>query len=290
MDHDHVCGVSKCGRPTLDVICSSHTDELVAALMSVATHTHPSVPGGVLSLASSLGLWDELEVTLTRQHKLAVVSAGGKSDDTPVMFHEAASEARSGIQRFVWYWAYQFWGFNEHLSSPPKTVPAACAWLAQFPGLIASLPDAGAMWEDMTRETQNAARVIDAAPSRVYLGQCGGELEIGVCDQHLYSVKGKPTVKCPSCGAVWDAESRQAQLVALVEDKTVNTVEVCRLLGAIGIEIAQSRVSRYAKARTVGGVEIPPRIVPVGRDGRGRPKYRVGDVLNAFLADLGRVA
>lgn len=285
MSHDHVCEVSHCDRPTQDVICSSHTDEVVAALMSVVSVSEAASPGSALSLVSSLGLWDELEVTLTRQHKLASVSPARKSDETPVPFHEAASDAKDGLRRFVWYWAYCFANANQHLEFKPTSVPAACEWMARFPALIASLDGAGDMWTDIVRETRQARQVIDSPPSRVYLGRCGAALEIGECEQHLYAPKGKGTVRCPSCESVWDAGEKQAFLVSLVADKTVTAVEVSRLLGAIGVEIAASTVRTYAQVRVVQGLEVPPKLRSVGRGPRNRPLYRVGDVLDIFLAN-----
>lgn len=290
MIDDNACAVARCSRPTADVICSLHTDELVRALSSVVSVSKPVKPGSALSLVSSAGLWAELEVTLTRQHKLASASPGRPSDDTPVMFHEAASDAKRGLARFVWYWAYVLWNENQHLNFTAKTVPAACAWMAGLPGLLATLPNAEEMWEDITREVNQARRVIDAPAARVYLGRCDARLETGSCDEHLYGIKGKPVVRCPLCGAEWRAAERQKRLVALVEDKTVSAVEVSRLLSAIGIQIAPSTVRTYAQAREVNGVAVEPRLLPVGRGTRNRPLYRVGDVLDIFLANQERAA
>lgn len=291
MIDDSSCAVARCTRPTRDVICSLHTDELVRALSSVVSVSKPVAPGSALSLVSSAGLWAELEVTLTRQHKLASTSAGRPSDDTPVMFHEAASDAKGGLARFVWYWAYVLWNENQHLNFTAKTVPAACAWMAGLPGLLATLPNAEEMWEDITREVRQARRVIDAPLSRVYLGRCGAPVaEARVCDQHLYGIKDRPTVRCPVCGAEWGTAERQKRLVALVEDKTVTAVDVSRLLSAIGIQIAPSTVRTYAQAREVNGVAVEPRLLPVGRGPRNRPLYRVGDVLDIFLANQERAA
>lgn len=268
-----LCAVQDCGRPTQDVICGNHLDELVSALRAVAD-----------------GLWDELEVTLTRQHCLSSVPSDRRSAETPVVFSEAASEARRSLRRFVWYWAYAFWGGNDHLAAPPADVPAACRWMASFPGLIASLPDAGSMWEDITRETRNAVRVVDRPPVLAYFGRCGAVLDIGSCEQHLYAPKGKATVKCFGCGTRWDASERQDSLVAQVADRLVGATAVSRLLSAIGVEIAASTVRTYAQVRMVQGLELPPRLIAKGRDNRGRPTYRVGDVLDLFLANQERHA
>ncbi|WP_329064914.1 hypothetical protein [Amycolatopsis sp. NBC_01480] len=268
MQH-HDCAVPVCGRPTQDVICAAHVADLVRALKSVP-------------VTAGTGLWDELEVTLTRRHR-TVVPNGRRGTETPLVFDEAASDARRGLERFVWYWAYVFASANDHLAFEVQTVPEACDWMATFPGLLASLDGAEVMVEDILRETRNAANVVDLPVSRVYAGRCGAQLEIGTCEQHLYAAQGKRTVRCPSCGAESSVDEKQQALLGQVADATVNATQVSRLLGQLGVEIAASTIRTYAQKRVVRGDELPPKLRSVGKDRRGRPSYRVGDVLDLFL-------
>lgn len=261
------CSVGDCGCPTQDVICSGHTDELVAALRSVP------------------GLVEDLEITFARRHKLTEPAERRRGGDTPVPFHEAASEALNSLQRFVWYWAYAFWNANQHLTFKPSTVPAACEWMARFPALIASLDGAGDMWTDMVRETRQARRVTDLPASLSYRGQCGAPMDIGTCAEALYAPTDAPVVWCRSCGAEWDAAERRELLAAQVADQCLNATRISQVLAAVGIRIAANTVRTYGRSRIVGDVELPPKLIAMGRDQRGHPTYRVGDVLDIFLAN-----
>ncbi|MEV8615677.1 hypothetical protein AB0383_48630 [Amycolatopsis sp. NPDC051373] len=264
---DNQCTVGACGRPTQDVICAGHTAELVAALKSVPD------------------LHADLEITLARRHKVSGSTEGRRGVTTPVMFHEAASETLRALERVVWHWAHTFHSANKHLSSPPKTVQAACEWMARFPALIASLDGAGDMWEDLARETRNARRVIDLPASLSYRGECGAPLDIGVCLQALYAPSDAVTVWCRTCGAEWDAAERRDLLAGQVADACMNATRASQVLAAVGIAIASATIRTYGRPRMVGGVQLPPKLVAVGRDQRGHPTYRVGDVLDIFLAN-----
>jgi hypothetical protein len=305
--HDN-CAVSHCGRQTQDVICGSCVDTLIKAILSIVTYTHDDAPTTRLVLVANRGdeveraptsapkkevelkldhggLWEELDVTLTKQHELGRVERAAQSDGSPTLFHEGASDARRTLESTVWYWTYLFANMNQHLTFDPyqATVVEACEWLARFPGLLASLDGAADMLSDFERDTAAAARVVDLHPVRIYLGMCGGRLEVGSCKHHLYTLKGRKDMHCGVCGTEWDVQVRQDALVARVADETVTAVQVSRLLGQIGIEIAPSTIRTYAQHRILKGERQDPKLRSSGKDTKGNPTYRVGDVLELFL-------
>jgi hypothetical protein len=319
IDMHHECAVSQCGRPTQDRICQSHVDELVAAIRSIVSNPNPDAnptrlvlvanrgdekrgeeaptadPKKTVELATDHGgLWEDLDVTLTRQHTTPRMERVGSSAGSPMLHHEGASQAKRELESTVWYWVYLFANTNHHLTFDPftATVPEACAWIAQFPGLIASLEGAEYMWGDFTRDTATAARVVDTHVPRVYLGECGSRLDIGWCQQHLYAPKGQASGACPVCGEGWFADARQSKLMRTARTHVLPATDISRVLGQIGIVIAPSTIRNYAMAKTVRGEEQPPKLVAVPKkdDECGPPRYLVGDVLDVFLGSAPKAA
>jgi hypothetical protein len=276
-------------------------DELRAAILSIVSNPNPdALPSRVVALKEGLveipvehdGLWADLDVTLTRQHTTPRLERVGTSAGSPMLHHDGASTARRQLESTVWYWIYLFANTNQHLTFDPfsASVPEACAWVAQFPGLIASLEGVEDMWADFLRDVEAAARVVDTDPGQVYLGECGAAQEVGTCRAHLYALKGKTMGACPVCGAGWFADERQAALVAKARSAVLIATDVSRLLGQVGVSIAPSTIRNYAMSKVVKGEKQPPKLEVADYDSDDRPRYLVGDVLDVFLGSTRKAA
>lgn len=288
-----VCGVSGCGRPTQDIICSDCGGDLVHALKIIATggvhrirHHRDWDPAAGRNVTREVidyhpGLWEDLETTLTRQAKLGsgriVVKGEG---ETPVAFHEAASQVKGEVTDAVRYWAAAFAWANPHLAIGPSSIPDVCHWLAGFPALLAQLAAAPLMHGNFialagTKQKPTGAmqRVIDRAPDRLYLGVCGAWIE-GYdypCTADVYALGDRDWGVCQWCRTEHNVVERRAGLRAALEDEIATAVECSRLTGIFGPEVSVELIRKWKQR----GKLTPESYTP-----RGRPRYLMRHVLD----------
>lgn len=288
MHHD--CGVSQCGKPAQDNICPSCTAELVAALKAIATggvqrvRIHrdwdPETSGYVKREEVDYlpGLWEDLETTLTRQAKMG--GAGIKvmgSGESPTVFHEGASEVKTMAFAAIRHWKARFAHENPHLAAGPEAPADVCGWLASFPALLASLADAAAMHDDFLALAHpkygSIQRVIDRAPDRMFLGICSApvEGEPYPCGEDVYAWKGDMVTTCRVCRTHHDVEVRRDIMRAALERVDATAVDCSRLSATFDVDVSVDRIRQWKKR---------DQITVRGHDDRGRPLYRMRDVLN----------
>jgi hypothetical protein len=289
---DHGCGVSQCGRPTQDVICSTHLHELVDALKAIAT-------GGVHRVRIHKdwdpinrrhierepeyeylpGLWEDLETTLTRQGKMgrSSVKVHG-SGERGAPFHEAASDVKAMTLRAVRHWKAVFTAANPHLSAGPTETAAVCDWLAGFPALLAQLVDAANMHGDFvalagTREHPHGAiqHVIDRGPDRVYLGICSAPTDTYPCSEDVYAIEGHEWAVCRGCRTEHNVAQRREALRAAMEDVRATAADCSRMADLYGTAVTRERIRKWKQRG---------QLVQRGTDEFGRPKYRMGDIFD----------
>jgi hypothetical protein len=287
----HECAVSQCGRPTQDRICQSHVDELIREITSIYSNPHAAAPATRLVLVKDgtetrelpreqTGLWQELDVNVTKQNTAPRMERTSAREGSPTLFSENASDARGELEWTVNYWTYAFSSVNDHLAFDPftATVPEKARWLATFPGLLAGLDLAEAMLDDFRRATFTAARVVDCAPTRGFLGICGGVGEAqAVCEAKLWLYADMPEVMCKDCGTRHDVYARQVELLREIQEKRGTATEVSRLVQHYsGLEVKVNSIRTWARLGELKAVDESP---------SGHPVYRVWDV---FLVSEGK--
>jgi hypothetical protein len=259
-----------CGFPTQGFLCSKHRDELVLWLWDI---------GGV-QLGDSgeyqASLLDELDTTICGDDKVGGTSIGivSRSDEHSVRFNERASDVKRTLVNALVGWARVFAEENAHLVFAPATVEDAARWMASFPGLLESHPAAVEMHRDIREVVFTARHAVDRRAQRVFLGECGGEFEGVRCTAPLFALEGRHEARCHVCTSEWSMESRREMLLDRLEDTLAHSGRLAALVRANGRQIASSTIRSYA---TRG------KIVARGKDDRGRPVYRVGDVLDVLL-------
>lgn len=115
-------------------------------------------------------------------------------------------------------------------------------------------------------------------------GGCGVEYDNTECTRVLYATPGDPFVRCGDCGTTYDVATRREQLLAEAEDHLATVEMITRVVTTLGdTQVRASKISERIRLWAHRG-----RITSHGTrviDGRPRPVYRIGDVLD-LLANL----
>ncbi len=292
-----------CRRPLAGNVslCGEHRNELVDALRSLATGGQvrvrhhvvgrwriPEVPVVRTVVDERPGLCADLDLTITRQHKLGGTGTGHRRpSEPPIPFHEDASEAAANLRQVIVRWARAIAAANSDLTLTATSVAGAAAWMALVPNRLAEHPDAGVMYRQVMRAVGQALRVVDQEPDQVYLGQCGAQFDLGydpalgyvdVCEADIYAPAGHDVVQCRWCGAIWEVGARRDYLLVHVEDQLITANEMSRALSRLGRPVAAATIRWYA---SVGKLSKHP---PHAHDRRRQPRYRVGDVTDLLAA------
>lgn len=290
----NICSARDCDRPTQDMLCSGCLTELVTSLRLIAsggelrTRIHKRKYGKeeielppVVDLRP--GLYEELETTLARQHKLGSTSVGKISSTSgkPILFHEAASETKWMLENTVTTWARDFAETYTHLTLTATTTPEAAAWMATFPALLAEHPAASELFDQITSAVHRAHQVIDRLSDRVYVGPCDGYGAEDVpgfepCWSDLFTKPGLSWARCNVCSREYHVQSRRDWMLASLEDMLGSSTEVADICTALGVKVSSSTIRMWVKRKKLR----PHSWVPAkGEDAKDRPVYRVGDVV-----------
>ncbi len=258
-----------CGAPTQSFLCDSHRDELVSWLWDI---------GGVKldDRGEYLpSLLDELDTTISGDDKIGGAHIGivVRSAETPLPFNERASETKAYLCNAVVGWTRLFAEDNQHLMFDVTTVEQAARWMASFPNLLAGQTAAAEMHDEIRRWVTSARRAIDRPAQRVFLGECGGEFQGVRCDAPLFALDGNYEARCRVCSTEFRIVDRRRSMLNLLEDRLAHSGDLAALVRANGQPMASSTIRTYAQ---VG------KIAAKGKDKRGRPLYRVGDVMDVI--------
>lgn len=241
---------SMCGRPIVD---TAYVDIACAGRVS-------------RRLAEAGDLYHEIAVTIARQDRFGDRVRTG-STEPPLPFRPEASADSRAVENAITTWARHIEG---HRGNAIPAHPAQMfAWLAQQCDWLRYRPEAAEALDELEDAASLVIRIVDAPAPRSYLGPCR---EDG-CRGELYAIPGR-VVRCRDCGAVHDAEGRKRWLLGEAVNVRAHAAEIARYASALRGETVTSAMIRGLAHRT--------RIVAVGTDDRGRPTYRVGDVLEVM--------
>jgi hypothetical protein len=224
------------------------------------------------------GLLDELELVVLRQVKIGVSSGvRAPSGEARLPFDAAASELAAVAAGTIRSWTAIFKASNAHLITPRVAgVGDYAAWMARFPGLIASLKHAAQMADEIQWLTREVVRTIDLAPARSYLGQCSARTEDGEqCAEDVYAVDGREFVTCRACGTEHHVATRRRVLLDALPDQRLTVRQLAHGLPEfLGISVSENSLRTWIRKR---------QLAAVGRDDQGRAVFRVADVLELLV-------
>lgn len=253
------CPVEACDQkmPGTSQICNACSGQLARHLAEIPFLSH------------------QLDLTLARQNGRG---AGGRSTTTPLPYDQRASLAlhwlRSVLASWVILLSTDDW--------PADQVPAMARWLLARHQHLARHPAAVEALDEIGDAVRRALRVIDRPPECWYAGPCWSEIAPGVeCGTDIYALPGAVTVRCPCCHADWSVGERRVWLLQAAEDTLAYGALIAQALTSLGQEVTPERIRQWAKRG---------RIVAHGTDSRGRPQYRVGDVMGLLAGQREKVA
>ncbi|MGH3499330.1 MAG: hypothetical protein ACRDQA_00275 [Nocardioidaceae bacterium] len=261
----HGCETPGCDRPAEHAtICSGCARELERALAEVPA------------------LAVELDTTLARLG--ARTTGTRRSAVTPLPYDQRASEASWVLRNTLSTWC-RLVCEERDLTPPRDNLASMGRWLTGSAGWLARHPAGGEACDEITTAVSAAWRVTDRAPDRVYVGPCGHVdpeqriasavygIEPVPCPADLYATPGAATVACRTCGHERDVAATQDALMAAADDHLATAVEISHLI---------SRYYQPVTPAAIRGLAHRGAILAHSEDKRGRPRYRVGDVLDTL--------
>lgn len=259
------CSTPGCGRPRSDLyVCRHCVYRLTVALSALPW------------------LYDELEVTMTRQDVIGA-DGGRKAADTPLPFKTEASEARSVIADTVRPWAHMFsLAANDaewvdlpaltgtvRFSVPPRN---STGWLKNNIPFITTRPEAGAALDELESAVALGYRTIDRPPEKLVAGECA----TGDCAAVLFARPGDRSVKCRECGAVHDVAERRQWMADSAGEFYVTA--------AVALEWARIFLDKRIPDGTWWSWKSKGKVVAWGLDDAGKDLFRFGDVWGLAVA------
>ncbi|MFC4912563.1 hypothetical protein [Actinomadura gamaensis] len=272
------CPVTGCGRPTRGAtICGACAADLARALASVPW------------------LDRQLDLVLARQTRIG--SRGPRPAETPLPYAPHATEAREVLRSTLAAWVDELLPVlprrdpgpvcadcahpSCRYRAPGRTLPGMAWWFQARVDHLVRHPEAEELRDEIMAAVWAAQRVVDRPADRRYVGQCGADLDGSDCEADLYARPNAATVTCPACDTRWDVRWRRERLLAAAEDTLATAADLARALTGLGHEVTPEMIRGYAHRG---------QLVPHGRDARGRPLYRLGDVADAVAAAAARRA
>lgn len=175
------------------------------------------------------------------------------------------------------------WGCRHHSCADIRTrrtadpLAATMRWLATQVTWLRHRPEAEEAVDELLDACRLTERTVDRRGPRWYAGPCDAQLPGGqTCDTDLHAPTGAQVVRCPACGAEYDADARRNWLLDLADDSLHHAELIARALTGLGVLCTGSTVRNLAHRG---------RVTAHGHDTAGRPLYRVGDV-REVLAEI----
>lgn len=169
---------------------------------------------------------------------------------------------------------------------PRNTVPSMCAYLERQRRYVLAEPWAADLLDELTHVERRLRYLVDRPADGWYAGECGAvdaETE-AVCTRVLYADPTNPFVRCRDCGTTWSVAERRDWLIKEAEDREATVRTLARIVTTLGAhDASESRLENRISQWVTRG-----RLKPNGKrviDGKPRPVYRVGDVLDLLARD-----
>lgn len=234
-------------------LCRGCTDDLVAELRRVP----------------SLGR--QLDITVARQTATGTgVGVASRSAERPLPVDLTAAEAARDLHNVLGTWARDL---AERTGAPldvDDDVNGAATWLLGHVSTMRTHPAADELHDEITDAIARAWRVVDRPAPRLFAGPCD------LCGSDLYGRPHAAILRCGQCGTEYDAAVRREWLLDQARDQLATPSTIARALpGLLGRAVTPAMIRGWAHR---GRLAARP------ADTDGRPRYRVGDVIDVVLS------
>lgn len=216
--------------------------------------------GGLLP---SLG--EDLEVTLARLDQLTPGAgpAGRDGSAARLPYKVHASEAWWVLHHRLAVWC-QALGW---VDCPMHHTTVLARWLLANLDRVRRHQSVGELVAQITHAVHQARHAIDRPnDQRVYLGPC----DTASCTRDVYALPEERYTTCPGCALNYRVDRRRDWMLQRAQDHLGTAVEIAGFLRLAGAEVSSSAIRGYAYRK---------RLVPVGTNHRGHPRYRIRDVM-----------
>lgn len=270
----------RCGRPTKDDAygCEGERNELDRALGDCAW------------------LEEELETTITRQRG-AGTTGGPRGTETPLPWHERASEARRALHSTLATWVrfceeeqvrgIATWQATDTLTSMARWLLHATRGLMFHelgPDAVDEITDAVAECERIVFWKKRA---------RVYLGKCEqvvkdpetDEVLTLSCEGDVYAEEDQPTGQCEECQQGVTVVIRKAEIDKMLDDRLCTAADLSRMAVFLGLDVPRESVRKkvlywHRHKRIISRSTEPDTDAPM---------FRYGEVKALLYAEFGRM-
>ena len=144
------------------------------------------------------------------------------------------------------------------------SVPLAIVFLSAHLDDLAHSPCADEAWEELSHATAALERMVDRRAAARFAGKCA------ICGADLYAGTEAERVECRPCGVTLEMEKMRADMLDQLADRLVRASEAAHILPGLGTVVSRQDVMNW-DARGL--------LMAHGTDEKGRPLYRVSEVL-----------
>lgn len=222
----------------------------------------------------------ELQTTIAKQDRIGSGGARPTGAAVPLPYRDPTANRGRAIQGEL-----VTWGRLVYAESGRTIAGSTGSAVARYLGAATGWARYRQSWPEFHAALRplvgSVLHLIDQPADRVYLGPCQtrnpdtGE----TCWTDVLAKPDAATGRCQSCGTVHDVAKSRSWLLDSLEDVLLRPVEIAGVLRGFGhAKVGYSTIAAYV----ADGL-----IVAHGQDGYGRPRYRVGDVLEVRFR-LGR--
>lgn len=237
-----------------------------------------------------IGLAPEVEATVAK-----LVSFGGQltagSGERPLPFDPKAAERAEALKGELATWAKHVAG-ERGLEIPRAAgelgAVVAARFLAENLEWLRHRQEAAEAFTALRSVARQLEGLVGRPPELRYRGPCWADLgeldEVGDplrCQEILYVRPDSDIVKCRFCGTEHDAARRREWLLSEARSTLAHAALISSALTALDLPVAVGTIYSWASRG---------RLVDHGKDGLGRPLYRVGDAIDLLIETKRRVA
>jgi hypothetical protein len=152
---------------------------------------------------------------------------------------------------------------------PQDEMASMAAWLLARVQAIRKHPAGGELVDELRLAVREVRRAVDRPPDMLFAGLCD-------CGERLWLRPGARSLTCPVCGAMRPVTDRAEMLLASAVDRLARGPHIASFLSIVlGHTVRASAIRKWAHREKLEAVSV---------DVRGRPLYRVGDVLDLVVA------
>jgi hypothetical protein len=138
-------------------------------------------------------------------------------------------------------------------------------YLADHTEWLAHHRDAEAAFDELEHICALVDTMIDSRPASIYAGPCD------VCRRDMYAKQDADVAECKLCNITFPMAERREKLLESVADQLETAANISAAVTDLGEPVTPEVIRKWAERG---------RLIPKGKDHRGRPMYRVGDVLD----------